>query len=451
MFEEWEKVIMPKLELDLKKVYKMPKFVIIKEVENCYLAIAVEQANWVLLKNKNQLEIFQLLSEGKSIAETIEIIDDGSSKDLQNVLIELEAKKFECEKVNYPQDHGMYIYLTNQCNQRCHHCYMCAGEQKENELTTKEILKVIDGFSAGGGKVITFTGGEATLRPDFKEIVTAAKKSGCVVGLLSNGIAWPQEWMEWIKDVVDEVQISIDGFDAESYQHVRGVDTFARALDTVERLVNIGMRVTVAITPLLETLISKEKDYIRFSNELIEKYKGKSFFVKFNTELMDGRSIHPTQEENDRYRESINQIKKSCSLYSELQGFAVDHRNNTIFHNCGYGGLTIASNGDIYFCNLIDQCACQGNVRNMNFEEVIAISQKAKELSNVNNLTPCRNCDLKYLCGGGCRVKNFRKLTGKIVMEKNNKDIFKRDHVCTEAYKKHMYQLMIQANKLFYQ
>ncbi|MBS5301287.1 MAG: radical SAM protein [Clostridiaceae bacterium] len=441
---------MAKLELDPQKIYKMPDPVFIKKIDSYYLVIASETANWLLLQNEKQLEIFQLLSGGKSVKEVMNGLDGADGKELYHVLVELEAKKFENLRVNYPQEHGMYMYLTNRCNQRCRHCYMYAGEQKEKELTTEEVLEILKEFSAAGGKVVTFTGGEATTRPDFKIIVTEAKKNGLVVGVLSNGINWPQEWFEWVGDVIDEVQISVDGFDAESYRTVRGTDTFATALDTVERLVKLGLRVTVAVTPLLETLISNEEKYIRFAKQLLEKYDGNSFFVKFNTELMDGRTINPTNDENVRYRKSIKMIKDVCAPYSESKGFALDHINNTIFNNCGYGGLTIASNGDIYCCNLVDKCAKQGNVRNMSFDDIMNISKKARELSDINHLLPCKNCALKYLCGGGCRVKHFKSLVNAVMNENANEQMFIRENACTEDYKDSIYRMMIKSNALLY-
>ena len=65
---------------------------------------------------------------------------------------------------------------------------------------------------------------------------------------------------------------------------------------------------------------------------------------------------------------------------SEEEGFALDHRNNTIFNNCGYGGITVASNGDVYFCNLVSQCMKQANIRENTFEEIHELSKKARAL-----------------------------------------------------------------------
>lgn len=371
---------MPQLELNPQKIYCMPKETCIEKIDNQYLIISPNTANWILAENEEQLEIYKELSSDKSVIEVIQKYPQEKFNDIIHILTELEAKKFESEQVKYPQEHGMYVYLTNRCNQRCAHCYMYAGEEQEQELSILELQKLLKNFSAYGGKVVTFTGGEATLRNDFNEIVRSAKENGLIVGVLSNGIKWSEEFIERNRLYIDEVQISIDGYDQKSYKMVRGTDTFYNAIEAVERLLNAGIKVTVAITPLMGTLIGNEDKYISFANSLIEKHKDKEFFVKFNTELLDGRTVKLTDEENIQYRNSIKNIKVACMSNSEEEGFALDHRNNTIFNNCGYGGITVASNGDVYFCNLVSQCMKQANIRENTFEEIHELSKKARAL-----------------------------------------------------------------------
>lgn len=437
------------LELDLQKIYCMPKVICVEKIDNQYLIISPETANWILAKNENQLKIYNELSSGKSIND---VIQNYSQEDFNNVLYiltELEAKNFENNKINYPQEHGMYIYLTNRCNQRCAHCYMYAGEKKEEELSTLEIINLLKEFKTYGGKVITFTGGEATLREDFSEIIHAAKEIGLTVGILSNGILWTQEFIDKNKKYIDEVQISIDGYDQKSYKLVRGSDTFNTALDTVNKLIEADIKVTVAITPLLNTLIGNENKYILFAKNLIKKYKNKNFFIKFNTELITGRTIAPTIEENIKYKKAIKTIKEKCMSNSEEEDFALDHRNNTIFNNCGYGGITIASNGDVFFCNLISECTKQANIRQNSFEEINNLSKHARKISDINNLSPCNTCSLKYLCGGGCRIKYFKTLVKKNININDNPAI-NRTLPCTKEYKDTILRLMIKSNSYFY-
>lgn len=442
---------MPELELNPSKIYKMPSPLFVENYDNKTLVISRESANWLLLNNSRQLEIFDFLADGNCVSELFQHFPPDAQKDIYHVLVELEAKNFEDMTVQHPQEHGIYVYLTNRCNQRCRHCYMYAGENASNELSISEIVNLLKNFSTIGGRVVTFTGGEVTVRPDFLTIIEAAKELDLTVCVLTNGVLWSQQFIQKAAKYIDEVQVSIDGFDGESYRAVRGSNAFGDVLVSVNRLVEAGIRVTVAVTPLLDTLLGNEKRYVDFAKDLLVRYKGKEFFVKFNTELMDGRDITPTEEENDLYRAAIKSIKNQCSPFSEEEGFAIDHRNNTIFNNCGYGGLTIAANGDVYFCNLTAKCAKQGNIRIDSFEDIWKKSQKARALSDVNQLMPCKECALKYICGGGCRVKNFTSLSGTTIVDEMDTDLtFARDSICTSSYKTRLYQLMVAANSLFY-
>ncbi len=60
----------------------------------------------------------------------------------------------------------LHLYLTNSCNLRCPHCYMFSGSANFNELTTIEILKLLSDFKEVGGRNVSFSGGEPTMRSD---------------------------------------------------------------------------------------------------------------------------------------------------------------------------------------------------------------------------------------------------------------------------------------------
>ena len=153
-------VTMPTLDLDPNKKYTMPHPVITVAIDNKFLAIARETGNWVLLENNRQREIFDALSEGHRVAELFDLFSSDDRSNIIRVLTEVEAKCFESTDVRYPQQHGMYVYLTNQCNQRCQHCYMYAGTELDQELSTDEVQSLLKNFSKCGGQVVTFTGGK---------------------------------------------------------------------------------------------------------------------------------------------------------------------------------------------------------------------------------------------------------------------------------------------------
>ncbi|MBR6984232.1 MAG: radical SAM protein [Ruminococcus sp.] len=437
------------VELDITKKYSLSDKLVCIEYKDFWIIINPDTSNWIVLKNRNQLEIFNILKE-VSIQECITRLGEQLVEtDLIAVLTELEAKQFDQDYVNYPERNGICIYLTNACNLRCPHCYMYAAKEMENELTTNEVIELLDAFYTNGCRVVTFTGGEVTLRTDFIDILKHAKGLGYKTTVLSNGTNWSDELIEQIPAYVDEVQISIDGYDEESNATIRGKGNFARSLSTVEKLVNKNIRTSVAVTPLLETLETDKEKYISFAKELINKYPEDQFFVKFNVELLEGRNINPTSDNNLRYRKLMKEITKACYDNYQENDFVLNHENNTVFNNCGFGGITVSPIGDIYFCNRIYELKSYANYRKDSLTHIMELSRKAMELSDINNLKPCCNCELKHICGGGCRITYFNELATC-----DNIETFDVSKVparkCDFDNKKFYYEMMIKTNELFY-
>lgn len=89
------------------------------------------------------------------------------------------------------------------------------------------------------------------------------------------------------------------------------------------------------------------------------------------------------------------------------------------------------------------------NIRNVDLDTIMKLSSKARHLSKVQNLFPCKECELRYLCGGGCRIEYFDWFKEcKGIKEEKNPSQLRRE--CSPSTKYHYYDLMIKANyKLF--
>lgn len=432
------------LELDISKKYLIPHNLTYVKLPEGILVIAVDNANWLYLHNQEQEKIFKLLID-LSIEEVLEKMDGLclNSDDLMSVLTELEAKQFESKKCKEAGIRSLNMYITNKCNLHCQHCYMSAGTQIENELQTNEILTFLEAFQKGGGCNLVLTGGEITERNDLKIIVTKANELKLITTLLTNGIGWSNKLIEEISSMVAEVQVSIDGYDEISNSRIRGPGNFSRALETVSQFNRQGVRVTVAITP--EFPVNKEK-YIIFGKFLLDTFDNENFNVKFSYELIPGRDYLSTHIDNQVYRNDVEDVVESIYPSNKLEKFALNHKNRFLFSNCGYGAPTISSDGSIYFCNRISELKCYGNIRDMSFEEFTLITERISTLSDVDNLMPCNECDLRYICGGGCRVEYTPSLLQTTL---DTKASFVRQK-CTEMDKINLYRKMILSNDFFY-
>ncbi|HQJ15717.1 MAG TPA: radical SAM protein [Candidatus Omnitrophota bacterium] len=81
------------------------------------------------------------------------------------------------------------IELTYRCNQSCRHCYCNLGvndRRMPDEMTTREVFRVLDEAADAGCLWLLLTGGEVLLREDFWDIYTHAVRRGMLVEVFTN-------------------------------------------------------------------------------------------------------------------------------------------------------------------------------------------------------------------------------------------------------------------------
>ena len=114
--------------------------------------------------------------------------------------------------------------FTHKCNLNCKHCYSNSGAVREEELTTKEALAVVDQLADAGVTALAFSGGEPLTRKDFFEVATHAADRGLYVSVATNGTLLTKENVQKLKQAkVNYVEVSIDGATAKTHDEFRGV------------------------------------------------------------------------------------------------------------------------------------------------------------------------------------------------------------------------------------
>lgn len=256
----WEKYDMSVVEKEISLDYRfnLPAVIVPVHYGGKILIIAREEGNWIVLENDSQEEFFNLL-RNNSIEDALKLTSC-SYDDAQWVITQLIARHFE-KKVRYQKTQPiMQLYLTNSCNMTCPHCYMMAGKKAENEMTTKEIMDILNAYRKSGGRDIKMTGGEIALRNDLHKIVHYGKSIGLRIDLLTNGTLWDEKSIKQIIPYINSVQISIDGYNEEENAKIRGAGNFQKALDAVYLFVKNGATVKVAITAYYSPDISEKTD-----------------------------------------------------------------------------------------------------------------------------------------------------------------------------------------------
>ncbi len=143
-----------------------------------------------------------------------------------------------------------------QCNQKCRFCY-AAGQCKSasRELGTDEWKKVIDKLWDARVPMLTFTGGEPTMREDLAELVGYAKRF--VTRLNTNGVKLTPELAKSLREAgLDSVQVTLYSHDESIHNDLVGCSHFADTVNGIKNAVAAGLDVSVN-TPLCK----KNADY----------------------------------------------------------------------------------------------------------------------------------------------------------------------------------------------
>ena len=157
------------------------------------------------------------------------------------------------------------IELTRRCNLKCVHCYLGEGEDRfgHDEMTTAQVLDVIDQVTEAGCLYLSLTGGDPMMRKDFPEIYQHAKEAGLLVTVMCDGILVTEKIVELFRELPPSaVEVSLYGGTAAVYEQVTRVPgSFARCLLGIRRLVDAGT--TVRIKTVLMSLNAHEIDRMR--------------------------------------------------------------------------------------------------------------------------------------------------------------------------------------------
>src|SRR3989304_513978 len=149
----------------------------------------------------------------------------------------LEVEKEEPFTYQYSAPLRMDMALTFTCQNNCVHCY-AGGPHETAELNTSQWKEVIARLSQIGVFILTFTGGEPTLREDLPELLHYAQNKGMVTGLITNGRKLKdKDYVKTLEEAgLDFVQITLESHKPKIHDSMTGAEGSWK--ETVEGLRN---------------------------------------------------------------------------------------------------------------------------------------------------------------------------------------------------------------------
>lgn len=365
--------------------------------------------NFVVFFNLIQNSIFQDIISGYSF---VYIKNKYSSykDDINFVYIILIYSNFFSKKTKNIFNYGEYLflYITDKCNLNCYHCYRkMKNNSNKNIFSNNKLKEFINEFCSNGGKYVTISGGEPLLSEYFIDYINYMYNLRLNITVLSNGILWKDLFENNIPTLkkITEIQISLDGYDNYTNSLIRNSYLFNTTIDNINWLLknNVNLLIAMTIHPdILKSNMHFEK-LVKFIKTYIDRGVSFSFTKKF----ISNDFIILDDDSANNYYKNVVRLNKIIYPYGNLARISRFYSNSYAENNCGWGGITIDYDGLIYLCNRTSEITQVGDIEYISYLDLKEISNEAQHTTSVDNIKPCCDCSIRYICNGGCRIDNF--------------------------------------------
>ena len=303
------------------------------------------------------------------------------------------------------------LALTFRCQNNCVHCY-AGGPHETSELTTKQWKEVIDRLHQIGVFILTFTGGEPTLREDLPELLFYAQNKGIVTGLITNGRKLKDKtYVETLeKTGLDFIQVTLESHKPKIHDLMTA--TKGSWKETVAGIKNI---IPTQIYATTNTTLSKHNasdfletiDFLKRlgvaafgCNSLIYSGKAGAVSEEFALPLETLRELLP------KVHDKANQLGLKFLWYTPTQYCRFDPVKLGLgVKSCTAAkiNMCVGPNGDVYPCQSYFESL--GNILKDDWKKIwnhpLCLSLRAREYAPEK----CMECPQLPVCGGGCPLE----------------------------------------------
>jgi AdoMet-dependent heme synthase len=315
----------------------------------------------------------------------------------------------------------LHLLIADRCNHSCLHCYQVQG--LKGELSREQIENLLREHRSRGGFVVSFSGGEATLRDDLIPLLAYTHELGLASVLYTNGFSMTEELAGAIAAChVWRVDISIYSDRAEEHDAVTRVPgSWAKTVQGIRWLREKRVNVTLKFTSTsCSTATAQRLEYL--AREL-------------DSHLLI--SEHVAAGEGGRF-EPMEVRPQSSDALMDVAEHQLDATSILATKPCTAGEmLSVRSDGQVQPCPQLN--TPMGHIgEGANGLAASTTSDVAQFFRHMtwNDLHGCRDCDLRIHCKrcfasavaeagdmlapyrGACElaVARYRKLSGEGVL-----------------------------------
>ncbi len=134
----------------------------------------------------------------------------------------------------------LHYYITERCNCRCTFCHIWRlPTRKSDDASLNDVVKNLSEAKKLGARFVDFTGGEPLLHDDLPAMLREAKRLGYKTSITTNGLRY-ETYARSLAGLVDFLHFSLDALDETKHNSIRGQQTFAHVMRSVDVARHLG-------------------------------------------------------------------------------------------------------------------------------------------------------------------------------------------------------------------
>ncbi|HMO59555.1 MAG TPA: PqqD family peptide modification chaperone, partial [Roseiflexaceae bacterium] len=341
------------------------------------LAIDGEKPHWVSV-NRAGAEVLRLSDGSRTVDEVAGELSrrhglphEHAAADTLTFLRDLHAVDFvsdrprlaptyrgRAEAIDLGRLSDLYLFVTNDCNLRCAHCYVSSGDYvPPREMNIAELTRVVDEARALGVQRFYVTGGEPFMVRGISELIAHITTESDLV-LLTNGMFLTEKNVRRLQEVKGRgklaFQISIDGPTAELHNAIRGPGEFEQTVRYLPNVIAAGFDVTISTAVSGHTV-----DHMADMTRLVARLGVKQHHILWLQEW--GRALDHKPELLIA-PERVSAVMRELRAIGDELGVTIDNDaslrvrvrgkrgRKTDLCSCAWESLAVFSDGQVYPC-----------------------------------------------------------------------------------------------------
>lgn len=314
---------------------------------------------------------------------------------------------------------SMQWHITDRCDQRCKHCYIYEGKDKECslELGLNTLECILDNFIECCDKLdrdsfLVITGGDPLLYARIWEFLQLLKNRNLKFALLGNPFHLNYKVIRSLEELgCVNFQMSLDGL-RDTHDFIRKPGSFDATLDALKYFE--GSQINTAImTTVSKTNIEEIPDLV----DIVVKYRVNNFAFARYCPSSDDLDLMVSPEE---YRNFLDKMWEKYMQYQEgdtrfalkdhlwrlylyekgvFNPNEIDNPNDLILDgcHCGITHITTLADGTVYACRRSETPV--GKVPEQSFYDIF-LSDEMEQYRQYDKFEYCSKCELRNFCRG---------------------------------------------------